>query len=105
MQTINTCNFNTVKEAYLHVISCILVTLIMSLQYTAYGSSGQQTSFSLFHSRPAEKKKTYFLTESLRTVTSTLLCSRCAKAKPRAKKLRMTPELRPGAPSTAPNLT
>lgn len=55
MQTINTCNFNTVKEAYLHVISCILVTLIMSLQYTAYGSSGQQTSFSLFHSRPAEK--------------------------------------------------
>lgn len=81
IQTVNYCNFNSVKEAYLNDYDFLLMWPWSSLQYTVYGSSGQQTSLSLFCSRTREKKS-YFLRESLRTVTSTLLCSQCAEAEP-----------------------
>lgn len=55
MQTINTCNFNTVKEVYLNNCNFVHTGDIMSLQYTTYGSSGQRTSLSLFHSITSKK--------------------------------------------------
>lgn len=80
VQTINTYNFNTVKEAYLNnwffaywlPWSCLFSSRHMDLQAADFPLS--------FPFRTGG----YFLKESLRTVTSTLLCSRRAEAKPSA---------------------
>lgn len=81
MQTINTCNFNTVQEAYLN-----------NCDFTHTGDFGHDSSvhgisvfraegFPLF-STLEPGKKSDFLRESLCAVASTLLCSRRAEVTP-----------------------